>query len=125
MRLSLEITVIAIVLLVIAAVLIGIFVTGVNNVNPYTDARANCINTGFSVCKSMGVLPPMWSTQTYIYNGQQQTCQQITGYNDCSPLGVPKCSGTCKISCDMPTEKEIPSTQGTCTIGQICCTKKV
>ena len=51
----LEITVIAIVLLVIAAVLIGIFVTGVNNVNPYTDARANCINTGFSVCKSMEI----------------------------------------------------------------------
>ena len=127
MRMSLEITIIAIILLVIAAVLITIFVNGINNTRPMSDAHATCVNSGFSICKSLGVMPPTWTTQKYTYNGKLQTCSEITGMNDCSALGVKTgCQDTtgqtCKDSCDA-TKGELPGT-GTCDADKICCKAK-
>jgi hypothetical protein len=127
MRMALEITIIAIILLVVAAVLIAIFVSGINNTRPWSDARANCVSSGFSICKSLGVMPPTWTTQKYTYNGKLQTCEEITGMKDCAALGVnTDCAATagqtCKDSCDA-TKGELPGA-GTCDTGKICCKAK-
>lgn len=125
MRMSLEITIIAIILLVVAAVLITIFVSGINNTRPFYDARANCFSSGFSICKSLAVMPPTWTTQKYTYNGNLQTCSEITAMNDCAALGVKTgCQDTtgqtCKDKCDAG---ELPGA-GTCDGKLVCCKAK-
>ncbi len=119
-----ELLVIVIVLLVVAIVVLAIFTTGILNIGPWIDVSANCMNMGSSVCRSMGVLPPTWSTQKMRYGNQMQTCEQITGIKDCSGFGIPKCPGTCKDKCDLATETQVPPNQGTCDIGKVCCKKK-
>ena len=77
-----------IVILVVTITLLGIFITGINNASGFTNARANCISMGTSLCSSIGELPSTWSESKVTYEGKVGTCATITGIKDCTGFGV-------------------------------------
>lgn len=79
---------IAIVILVTAVVLLGIFSQGVSNADQIANVEAQCRQTGYASCATLQQLPPTWSTQKLKYGNDMQTCQQITGISECSGFGV-------------------------------------
>ncbi|MCD6590623.1 MAG: hypothetical protein J7K72_01490 [Candidatus Aenigmarchaeota archaeon] len=123
MRLSLELLVIASVILIVATVVILIFGRGIQQGSSMLNARSNCINIGSSSCRSIGVLPPTWSTPMVTVDGKPMSCQELTGREDCKDFGVePSCEkagGVCKKACESG-EEEIA---GQCGSGQKCCKK--
>ena len=62
MRMSLELVVVAIVILVVALVMLTIFAAGITPMGDLTNARTTCLNTGSSSCVTTGQAPFNWKT---------------------------------------------------------------
>jgi hypothetical protein len=97
MNTSLELVVVAIILLVTALVILTIFGNSLIPVTDFASARSICYQSGASSCVLTGQLPGTWNSQNIRYkdtNGDTKTtsCATLTG-----------CSGTCKTSCNFAT----------------------
>ena len=82
MRISLELIIITIVVLITALVVITLFSSGINKASTLTSARGTCIQQAASACKSMNTLPPTWDVPTYnveLQGGVKQllSCKEI------------------------------------------------
>ena len=64
MRMSLELVVIAIVILVVALVMLTIFASGIAPLGNLANARTACINAGSSACVTTGQAPFNWKTES-------------------------------------------------------------
>ena len=94
-RMSLELVVTAIVILVVALVMLTIFGTGMIGVADMSTARSQCANEGGASCRATGQLPPTWAVKT--------KSVRATGSNDvklasCQELIGSGCGTTC-VSC--------------------------
>ncbi|MCD6590624.1 MAG: hypothetical protein J7K72_01495 [Candidatus Aenigmarchaeota archaeon] len=75
MRLSLELVVIAIVILVVALVVLTMFGGSMGHLGTLTAAKNNCMRTGEFSCKSTGNYPSGWTTDKVGPNGE--TCSEL------------------------------------------------
>jgi len=95
MRMSLEVVMVAVILLVMAVVLIAFFVNGLRPGVEMTDARNTCITMASASCQSFKAMPPTWSIPTINTKSGLQSCEQITKIgNDCKNFGVTTGGGT-------------------------------
>jgi hypothetical protein len=83
MRLSLELVVIAIVILVVALVVLTIFGGGIGQFGPLVSARNNCNNAGKWSCQTAGTVPDGWARDSVGPSGETcaallPTCQCIS-----------------------------------------------
>jgi hypothetical protein len=83
MRLSLELVVIAIVILVVALVVLTIFGGGMLQFGPLVSARNNCINAGKWSCQTAGMVPDTWARDPVGPNGE--TCAMLLPACQCRP----------------------------------------
>ncbi len=86
MRISLELIVIAIIILIVAVVALTIFGGGIGQFGSATDARSNCLNQGKWSCETSGTLPAGWEVIPVLKQGGQEdwkTCYQLVGEMDC------------------------------------------
>jgi hypothetical protein len=87
MRISLELIVIAIIILVVAVVALTIFGGGIGQFGMATDARSNCLNQGKWSCETSGALPAGWETIYVFKQGAKenwQTCADlVAGGKEC------------------------------------------
>lgn len=88
MRLSLELVVIAIVILIAAVVIIAFFAMGVSQAGQITDARNQCITTASASCNSVKIMPPTWKIETIRAGNEMWSCDKLTGKHDCGDFGV-------------------------------------
>ena len=75
MRISLELVVIAIVILVVALVMLTIFSQGMLQLGPITTAKNNCNRIAVSTCSATGTVPSTWTTDRVGPNGE--TCAAL------------------------------------------------
>ncbi len=75
MRLSLELVVIAIVILVVALVMLTIFGSTMWQLGPLTNARNNCERAGRWSCETAGMVPDTWARDSVGPNGE--TCRDL------------------------------------------------
>jgi hypothetical protein len=66
-RMSLELVVVAIVILVVALVVLTIFGTGIAPIADITTAKSQCSQAGAATCSSIGQLPGTWNAKTVVY----------------------------------------------------------
>ncbi|UCC91289.1 MAG: hypothetical protein JSV39_03155 [Candidatus Aenigmatarchaeota archaeon] len=92
MRISLELIVIAIIILVVAVVALTIFGGGIGQFGMATDARSNCLNQGKWSCETSGALPDGWDTIYVFKQGEKKdwkTCADlVSGGRDCCPSTI-------------------------------------
>lgn len=95
MNTTLEIVVVAIILLVMAVVILAFFSQGMNQGQQLTDARNQCITMAAASCQSFKVMPPTWKIATVNTKDGLQSCDQLTQqqYGDCSKFGVAAAGG--------------------------------
>ena len=95
MNMTLELVVVAIILLVMAVVILAFFSQGMNQGQQLTDARNQCITMASASCQSFRVLPPTWKIPTVNTKDGSQSCDQLTQqqYGDCSKFGVAATGG--------------------------------
>ena len=72
-RMSLELVVVAIVILVVALVVLTIFGTGITPFATLADFKNNCINTGKLTCETTGTPPFTWDQKANV-GGKQKSC---------------------------------------------------
>ena len=92
MNTSLEIVVVAIILLVVALVLLTIFGTGITPIGTLTSVRSSCVTSGKSACcKATGNDPVDWGVAKYKDSaGVSKSCKELAS---CSCTNnVAKCS---------------------------------
>lgn len=118
MRISLELVVVMVVILVAAVVTITFFGVGVEQGSQMLDAEASCINMATVSCNTFNELPPTWSSQKIRYGKTMETCAGITGKGDCTTFKQGnRCTGVCKdTACD--AKEVLP---GICDKGKYCC----
>jgi len=75
MRMSLELVVIAIVILVVALVMLTIFGGGMQQFGPLVNARNTCNNAGKWSCQTAGRAPDTWAIGQVGPEGE--TCAQL------------------------------------------------
>ena len=78
MRMSLELVVIAIVILVVALVMLTIFSTGITPIGALTDFTNNCRNAGKLSCETTGAAPFTWASDVNVA-GEITSCQAKLG----------------------------------------------
>jgi len=90
MRISLELVVVAVVILVVALVLLTIFASGMNQITPVVAAKNNCEAAGRLSCSTAGQLPGTWYSEGVGPNGESCgtllpgcTCDSSTGVFVC------------------------------------------
>ncbi len=92
-RMSLELVVTAIVILVVALVMLTIFGTGMIGVADMSTARSQCANEGGASCRATGQLSPTWSVATK--NVRQSGSNEVKTMS-CQALIGGTCSTTCQ-----------------------------
>lgn len=90
MRLSLELVVIAIVILVVALVMLTIFGMGILQLDPLLNAKNNCNNAGKISCETAGTVPNTWVVGRVGPDGE--TCAVLIPNCVCLPDKVWSCS---------------------------------
>ncbi|MCD6590625.1 MAG: hypothetical protein J7K72_01500 [Candidatus Aenigmarchaeota archaeon] len=80
MRLAMEVVLIAVVLLVVAAVVLSIFSGGMGSFGGVSSARNQCWNMAKYSCEAGGSAPPGWDTNVVFKTGDKTyTCKDLTG----------------------------------------------
>jgi len=84
MNTSLEIVVVAIILLVVALVLLTIFGSGITPIANLTSFQNSCRTTGKVSCEGGGIQPVTWAQQVTIGN-VPKSCENLMPWNTCCP----------------------------------------
>jgi len=106
MRMSLELIVVAIIILVVSIVVLTIFGGGISQFGTATDARSNCLNQGKWSCETSGSMPAGWDT-IHVYREGDDT----TKWKTCGDLVGKSAEECCKSEIKHVTVNKIKTQQ--------------